>query len=442
MDKNELKKHPILAVEGDSIAEELGIEPGDMLLAINGKTVQDALDYHLMVQEEELVLEIEKKDTAEIWELEIEKDEEEDLGLEFDTNLMDDYKSCRNKCVFCFIDQLPEGMRETLYFKDDDARLSFLQGNYITLTNMSDRDVDRIIKYHLSPINLSIHTMNMALRKEMLNNRFADRLAGYMDRLNDAGITMNGQIVLCKGLNDGRELADSIQKMMAYRPHLQSVSVVPVGLSKHRDGLYPLEPFTKADAETVLETIESFQKAAMKDGDSHFIHAGDEFYFLAERAVPEEERYDGYLQLENGVGSTRLFINTVEDAYANTGGHGKHRKCTLVTGKLMEQALKQVVHIMNDKFPGVEAAVEGVENSFFGPMITVSGLLTGKDIIRQLENKDLGDCVFVPDSLLKSGETVLLDDITLEDMESALGVTVVPVDQYGADFVDRIFNFS
>lgn len=440
MSNDNYKQHPILGVEAGSIGDELGLVPGDCLLSINGSEVQDALDYHLMIQEEELVLEVIKEGSGELWELAIEKDEEEDLGLSFDTNLMDDYKSCRNKCVFCFIDQLPEGMRETLYFKDDDARLSFLQGNYITLTNMTDRDVDRIIRYHLSPINLSIHTMNMALRKEMLKNRFADRLIGHMDRLYEAGITMNGQIVLCKGLNDGKELEDSVRAMMAYKPHLQSVSVVPVGLSKHRDGLYPLEPFSREDGEAVVDAIEGYQAISAGQDGIRFIHAGDEFYFLAGREVPEAERYDGYLQLENGVGSTRLFLDTVEEAYQAVPGHERTRKCTLVTGKLMEGLLNKVVQKMNVKFPGVSARVAGIANDYFGEMITVSGLLTGGDIARQLEAVDLGDRVYVPGSLLKDGEPVLLDDMTLAELEKALGVPIEVLDEYGADFVEKIFG--
>lgn len=299
-------RHRISQVKEGSIAWELEIEPGDELLSINGETVEDVFDYHYLVNDEELELLI-CKQNGEEWELEIEKDLEEDLGLEFENSLMDEYRSCRNHCVFCFIDQMPPGMRETLYFKDDDSRLSFLQGNYVTLTNMSDHDIDRIIRYHLAPINISFQTTNPKLRCEMLHNRFAGDIFPKVQRLYEAGIEMNGQIVLCKGLNDKAELERSISDLTKYLPHLKSVSVVPVGLSKYREGLYPLEPFTKEEAEQVIDTIEAWQKKLFPQYGLHFIHASDEWYLLAGRKLPEEARYDGYLQLENGVGMLKAF---------------------------------------------------------------------------------------------------------------------------------------
>ncbi|MBS7210387.1 MAG: DUF512 domain-containing protein, partial [Lachnospiraceae bacterium] len=309
------KEHIIRSVEEGSIAWELGIEAGDKLISINDNEIEDVFDYHFLVNDEELVVLIEKPDGEE-WELEIEKDYEEDLGISFEQGLMDEYRSCRNKCMFCFIDQMPKGMRDTLYFKDDDSRLSFLQGNYITLTNMSDDDVRRIVKYHLEPINISFHTTNPELRCKMLHNRFAGDALKKVDILYEGGITMNGQIVLCKGENDGEELERSIRDMTKYLPHLQSVSVVPVGLTKYRDGLYPLESFEKEDAKKVLETIHKWQKKIYEEYGTHFIHAGDEWYILAEEEVPEEERYDGYLQLENGVGMLRLLQNEFAETFA------------------------------------------------------------------------------------------------------------------------------
>lgn len=266
-------EHVIKEIVPGSIAQEMGIEPGDRLLSINDTIIEDVFDYHYCVNEEELVLLIEKPDGEE-WELEIEKDYDEDLGIEFEQGLMDEYRSCRNKCMFCFIDQMPAGMRETLYFKDDDSRLSFLQGNYITLTNMNDHDIERIISYHLEPINISFHTTNPELRCKMLHNRFAGDALRKVDRLYEGGITMNGQIVLCKGINDGEELERSIRDMSRYLPHLQSVSVVPVGLTRYRDGLHPLEPFTKEDAREVLETIHRWQDRLYEEYGLHFIHAG------------------------------------------------------------------------------------------------------------------------------------------------------------------------
>ena len=306
-------EHVVKKVEKDSIAWEMEIEPGDVLLKINDEEIEDIFDYQYLIQDEYIEVLIKKQDGEE-WLLEIDKDEQEDLGIEFENGLMDEYRSCHNKCIFCFIDQMPPGMRDTLYFKDDDSRLSFLQGNYVTLTNMSDKDVERIIKYHLAPINISFQTMNPELRCKMLHNRFAGEALKKVQLFYDAGIEMNGQIVLCKGVNDKHELEYSIEQLIQYHPYLQSVSVVPVGLSKYRDGLYPLEPFTKEDAKEVLETIHKWQNTMYEQYGTHFIHASDEWYLLAEEELPKEERYDGYLQLENGVGMLTLLKNEFAQA--------------------------------------------------------------------------------------------------------------------------------
>lgn len=435
-----MKYHKITKVMNGSIAEELGLEPGDELIQINDQNIEDALDYHLLVEDEYLDILI-RKTNGEEWLLEIEKDEDEDLGLVFENNLMDEYKSCRNKCIFCFIDQLPEGMRETLYFKDDDARLSFLQGNYITLTNMQEKDLERIIKYHLSPINISVQTMNMTLRKKMLNNRFADKLKGYIDRLYDAGITMNGQIVLCKGVNDGKELDRSIEELSAYIPHLQSVSVVPVGLSKHRQGLFPLEPFSKEDAQNVLDIIHKWQDKLYNEHGTHFIHAGDEFYLLAKQDFPEEENYDGYLQLENGVGMTRLLKEEFQSCYNELAKDENISKAiSIVTGVLAENIIKLLVNTLKSKYPNIKINVYAIKNDFFGHNITVSGLLTGQDIINQLKDKVLGEKLLLPSNLLKHGENVLLDDITVADIEKALQVNIGIVKSTGQDFISSIIE--
>lgn len=283
-----MKEHVIYKVQPGSIAEELEVQPGDVLVSVNEHNIEDIFDYHYYTNEEYLTVLIRKPDGEE-WELEIEKEYEEDIGIEFENGLMDDYKSCHNKCIFCFIDQMPKGMRDTLYFKDDDSRLSFLQGNYVTLTNMKEHDLERIIEYKLGPINISVQTMNPKLRCKMLNNRFAGEALGKIDRLYEAGIPMNGQIVLCKGVNDGEELKRSIQELMKYMPVMESVSVVPVGLSKYRDGLYPLEPFSKEDAEQVIDMIEEYQRECLKEHGIHFIHASDEWYLLAERELPKRK---------------------------------------------------------------------------------------------------------------------------------------------------------
>ena len=340
-------EHIIKSVEEGSIAWEMGIEPGDRLLQINGSIIEDVFDYHYYTNDEELLILI-QKENGEEWELEIEKDYDEDLGIEFEQGLMDEYRSCRNKCMFCFIDQMPKGMRDTLYFKDDDSRLSFLQGNYITLTNMSDHDIQRIVDYHLEPINVSIHTTNPELRCKMLHNRFAGDALKKIQILYDGGITMNGQIVLCKGINDGEELERSIRDMTKWLPNLQSVSVVPVGLTKFRDGLYPLEPFTKEDAKEVLGIIHKWQKKIYEEYGIHFIHAGDEWYLLAEEELPEEERYDGYLQLENGVGMLRLLLNEFEEAYEPLAGDGREIHLSMATGKLAYPYLKEMLEQNKD----------------------------------------------------------------------------------------------
>ena len=432
-------EHIVKCVEPGSIAEEMGIEAGDKLISINDNTIEDVFDYHYYVNDEEIVLLIEKPDGEE-WELEIEKDYEEDLGIVFEQGLMDEYRSCRNKCMFCFIDQMPNGMRETLYFKDDDSRLSFLQGNYITLTNMSDHDVDRIVKYHLEPINISFHTTNPELRCKMLHNRFAGEALKKVDKFYEGGIQMNGQIVLCKGINDGEELERSIRDMSKYLPHLQSVSVVPVGLTKYRDGLYPLESFTKEDAEKVIDTIEKWQKIFYEEYGLHFIHAGDEWYILAEREMPEEERYDGYLQLENGVGMLRLLMNEFEEGYVELEGDDRKIEVSMATGFLAYPYLKKMIEKLKEKFPNVTVHLYAIRNDFFGEKITVAGLITGQDLIAQLKGQKLGERLLLPCNMLRSGEEVFLDDVTLSEVKDSLQIQVDIVKSSGWDFIEAIMN--
>lgn len=431
--------HIIKNVLPDSIAEELEISAGDKLLAINDQEIEDVFDYHFLANEEYLTVLIEKPD-GEQWELEIEKEYEEDLGIEFEQGLMDEYRSCRNKCIFCFIDQMPKDMRETLYFKDDDSRLSFLQGNYVTLTNMSDHDIDRIIRYHLEPINVSFQTTNPELRCEMLHNRFAGEALKKVDKLYEGGITMNGQIVLCKGINDGEELEKSIRDLLKYAPQLQSVSVVPVGLSKYRDGLYPLQPFTKEDAKEVLHIIHKWQKKAYEEFGIHFIHGGDEWYILAEEELPEEERYDGYLQLENGVGMLRLLMNEFEEGYERLSGDEKVREVSVATGFLAYPYIQKMADQMMEKYPASKIHVYGIRNDFFGELITVSGLITGQDLISQLKGKPLGEKLLLPCNMLRIEEQDFLDDVTIQDVKDALQVSVDIVKSSGQDFIDAVLG--
>ncbi len=442
-----MKKHKIARVVPNSIAEEMEIEVGDLLVSIDGQEMDDVFDYQYLVQDDYLEVLVEKQDGEE-WLLQIDKEPDEDLGIEFDNGLMDCYRSCANRCIFCFIDQMPKGMRETLYFKDDDSRLSFLQGNYVTLTNMSDHDLDRIIKYHMSPINISFQTTNPELRCMMLNNRFAGEALRKVDRLYEAGITMNGQIVLCRGINDGKELVRSIEDLMRYLPHLQSVSVVPVGLSRHREGLYPLEPFTKEDAIITIDIIERYQKEVYEAYGVHFVHASDEFYLLAERELPESDRYDGYLQLENGVGMMRLLFD--EFAAAREGLKSylkKHpklnavkRRISMATGRLAAPYIRELAGELEGMLADTRITVYDIRNDFFGEMITVAGLLTGQDIMAQLQDKELGDRLILPQCVLRSGEDVFLDDYRLSDLEKSLQVHIDIVKSSGWDFVEAIMG--
>ncbi|MCM1325311.1 MAG: DUF512 domain-containing protein [Bacteroidales bacterium] len=439
------KENIVKTVKEGSIAEEMGMEPGDKLLLINNAELEDVFDYQFFIQDSYIEVLVEKPD-GEQWLLEIDKDPEEDLGIEFESGLMDEYRHCHNKCVFCFIDQMPKGMRETLYFKDDDSRLSFLQGNYVTLTNMSDHDIQRICNYHLSPINISFQTMNPELRCRMLNNRFAGEALKKVDVLNEAGIRMNGQIVLCKGMNDGKELEFSIKELMKYIPNLESVSVVPVGLSRYREGLEVLEPFEKEDAKEVLDLIHRYQAVCMEKYGLHFIHASDEWYALAEEELPEEARYDGYLQLENGVGMLRLLIDEFQDALnrrKNDGvsdNGGVLREVSLATGYLAYPYLKRMCQEIEEQYPYVQIHLYAIRNDFFGESITVSGLLTGQDIKNQLLGQKLGEELLLPQNVLRSGESIFLDDLTVEDLEKALQVPIYIVKSSGYDFLDAVVS--
>lgn len=434
-----MPRHIVSRVIPGSIADEMGVEPSDELLSINGQTVEDVLDYHFLTNEEYMTVLLAKPDGEE-WELEIEKDYEEDLGLVFANGLMDEYRSCRNKCIFCFIDQMPPGMRETLYFKDDDSRLSFLQGNYVTLTNMDDHDIDRIIHYHMAPINISFHTTNPKLRCRMLNNRFAGDIFDRVRRLSEAGIEMNGQIVLCKGINDGTELRRTLGDLEEYMPALQSVSVVPVGLTKYREGLYPLEAFGPEDAAEVIDEVERWQQYYVERTGNHRIHCGDEWYLLAGRGLPEAERYDGYPQLENGVGMLRLLEEEVHGVLRGCEGDGREAHMTIATGSLAAPFLGALMADVHEIYPHIKVDVVAVKNRFFGEKITVSGLLTGQDLKAQLAGLPLGERLLLPCNMLRDGENVFLDDCTVEELEQSLGVPVTVVDADGTSLVETIIN--
>lgn len=447
--KNE---HKIKQVYPQSIAEELGIAPGDVLAAINNQEIEDVFDYRFLIMDEYIEVLIRKPDGEE-WLLEIEKDYDDDLGLEFENDLMSEYRSCCNKCIFCFIDQMPPGMRDTLYFKDDDSRLSFMQGNYITLTNMQEEDIERIIRMQLSPINISVQSTDPELRCRMLNNRFAGEKLKLIDRLYEGRVEMNGQIVCCKGVNDGEELRRSIEDLSRYLPFMRSVSVVPAGITKYRENLFPIELFTKKDAEEIIDLIESYQQGFYDAYGLHFIHASDEWYILAERDFPEEERYDGYIQLENGVGMMRLLQVEFDAAWealkASESYHeireGLSRTVTLATGRLAYPMLKELSGKLMEACPGLTVNVCAIRNDFFGETITVSGLITGQDLVTQLKERkeageELGTHLLIPMNMLRSGEEVFLDDMTISDVEAALAMQVAAVDTSGQDLLDALLK--
>ena len=447
--KNE---HVIKEVYPGSIAEEMEIEPGDVLLSINNEEIGDVFDYRYLIKDEYVEAVIRKPDGEE-WLLEIDKEYDDDLGLEFENSLMSDYRSCSNKCIFCFIDQMPPGMRETLYFKDDDSRLSFLQGNYITLTNMKERDIERIIRMQLAPINISIQTTNPELRCKMLHNRFAGETLKYMQMLYDGHVEMNGQVVCCKGVNDGEELVRTLDDLAGFLPFLRSVSVVPAGITKYRDGLFPIGLFTAGEAGEVIDLIESRQQEYYDRFGLHFIHASDEWYITAGREFPEEERYDGYIQLENGVGMMRLFINEFNEAFEALLGSPEYetlaetldRTLTIATGKLTGPTIRGFAEQRMRAFPRLHIHVSDIRNDFFGETITVSGLVTGQDLIRQLKERkeageDLGGALHIPSNMLRVGEQVFLDDVTVQDVERELNMRVVPVEPGGNEFIQAILD--
>lgn len=431
--------HLITGVEPGSIAEECGLEPGDRIGAVNGHEIEDFFDYQYYIEEEFLRVEVLTKDGEECT-LEIEKEEDEDLGLVFESFLMDDYNSCCNKCMFCFIDQMPPGMRETLYFKDDDSRLSFLQGNYITLTNMKEKDIDRVIRYHLAPINISVHTTNPELRCRMLHNRFAGDVMEKIRRFSDAGIPMNSQVVLCKGVNDGEELDRTIRELGDFLPCMESLSVVPVGLTKYRDDLPKLEVFTKEDAKKVLSQIQGWQKHFLETRGTSFVHASDEWFILAGEEFPPVDYYEGFGQLENGVGMMRLLISEVEERLSELTGDDREKSVSIATAKLAFPTIRKLAEQVTAKYPRMHIHVYCIENTFFGEQITVSGLLTGQDIERQLEGRELGDELLLPCNVLKADEDIFLDDMSLSSLSESLQVPVNIIQSEGQDFVNKIIS--
>ena len=429
----------ITGVEKASPAAKHGILPGDILISINGHDINDVLDYRFRLTEKKITLLIHRG--PDLKEITIKKDEYSDIGLEFETYLMDKKHSCRNKCVFCFIDQLPKGMRDTLYFKDDDSRLSFLMGNYITLTNLSEEDVDRIIEMKTSPINVSVHTTNPELRVKMMKNKNAGKVLSYLRRFADAGISLNCQIVLCKGINDGKELERSMTDLAALYPSLVGVSIVPAGITNYREGLCHLEPFTAEEAGEVIDTIDKFGEKCLKKFGTRLFFSSDELYIEAGRELPGEDYYEGYPQIENGVGMIRSMNGEFTDEldFLDEYDLEKPRKVSVATGAAAYDFIKSLADRLCEQVPTLECHVYKIINDFFGHNITVAGLLTGKDLANQLNGKDLGDRLLIPRVTLRSEGDVFLDDTTPEWLSEQLGgIEVVPVESTGNDFVSKV----
>lgn len=432
-----MNKAIVKKVEKDSIAALVNITEGDILLSINSNSLIDIFDYMMLIQDEQLLLTIQKP-SGEIWEIEIDKDEDEDLGITFTEELIDGEKSCNNKCIFCFIDQLPKGMRETLYFKDDDSRLSFLTGNYVTLTNMPMEELERIANLRLSPINISVHTTNPELRKAMLNNRFAGDIMEKINYLANRGITMNTQIVLCKGVNDGNELDRTINDLSKLYPHIESLSVVPVGLSKHRKGLYKLEPFTKEEANKTIEQIVIHQKKMHKKNTINFVYIADEFYLTADKQIPDSNHYDGFSQIENGVGLLASMRDEIIDNLTNTTYQENERDITIATGVLAYPFIVEMCKKITEKYGKIKINIIKVDNKFFGYKVTVVGLLTGSDLLRELENHDISQELLIARSMLKADRDIFLDNVTVKDIEQKFNTTIIPVLNEGHDFIKKI----
>ena len=431
----------ITEVLRNSPSKRKGIAAGDVLISINGNEINDVLDYRFYLTDTKIELLCKRGD--EEYTVNFTKGEYDDIGLDFETPLMDKKQTCKNGCIFCFIDQNPKGLRESLYFKDDDSRLSFLHGNYITLTNMTDADVARIVKMKFSPINISVHTTNPELRVKMMKNKRAGEVLKYLDDFKNAGLSMCAQIVLCRGINDGDELVRTMNDLAAYYPQLVSVAVVPAGLTKFRDGLYPLSDFTAEEAVRVIEAVDAFGEKFLKEHGTRLIYAADEFYLKAGKELPGAGYYEEYSQIENGVGMLRSFSDEFsigkEDAESDSDGK-LERRVSVVTGVASYPTLLKLTDELQQSVAGLTVDVYEIINHFFGESITVSGLLTGKDIAEQLEGKDLGDELILPENCLRFGEEVFLCGMTVSELSEKLGVPIRIAKNDGFEFIDAVMG--
>lgn len=434
-DKKEIFIDKVL--EG-SIAEEVGIEEGDILLKINDNEINDIIEYRYLICDELLNVLIRKPDGEE-WEIEIEKDYYEDLGLDFDDPIIDNAKRCHNKCIFCFIDQLPKGMRESLYFKDDDSRLSFLQGNFVTLTNMGDEDIERIIKYRISPINVSVHTTNPELRVEMLNNKKAGNIIDRLKQLTETGININCQIVLCPGINDGKELKRTLDDLFNFYPQISNVAIVPVGISRFRENLFEMKGYNKESSTDLINLVSQMQMKFIEKSGEPFARLADEFYLMAEHELPGYEHYGDFDQIEDGIGMIRYFEKCINDDLEDINVDGKGKECAFITGLSSSNFIEKISKHIEAKL-NIKISVYPIRNDFFGEKITVSGLLTAKDIINQLKGRLKENIAFIPASMLRADTDIFLDDISLEELQEKLKIRIIKCKYTGEDLISKINN--
>lgn len=429
----------IKSVVKNSVCDKKGIQSGDILISVNENEITDVLDYQYYIAETALKLVIQRGEKAYLL-CKLKKSRYEDIGLEFETYLMDQQHTCTNDCIFCFVNQMPPGMRESLYFKDDDARLSFLFGNYITLTNLKPKEVDRIIRMKISPINISVHTTNPQLRCEMMHNRFAGERLDYIKQLSDAGIGINCQLVLCPGINDGKELERSLQDLGKLYPNLLSIACVPVGLTKYRDGLYPLKRYEQQNAREVIETVARFSEPFFEQHGTRLAYASDEFYIRANLPLPDEDFYEDFAQLENGVGVIALLRSDFRELCREAKADQRTRRFSIATGMDAAPFIRELVDEAAQKWHNLEYEIYAIRNDFFGESITVAGLVTATDLMNQLKGKNLGDVLLLPNCMLRHEQDKFLDDYTVADLETALGIPVKIVGTEGDSLLRGILE--
>jgi len=432
-------ENKIINVKKNSIAEELDIGVGDILLSVNDEVIEDIIDYKYMISDNYIELKV-KKSNGNLYEYEIQKEIDEDLGMDFENPLMDKIKTCTNKCIFCFIDQLPKNLRGSLYVKDDDTRLSFLSGSYLTLTNLREKDIAKIIRYGLSPLKVSVHTTNPELRFEMLKNKKAKNIMELLNKFKGTNIEIDTQVVLCKNLNDGKELKKTIEDLRELQPNIRSIAVVPVGLTKFREGLPELYGFDKESSSEVIDIIEKYNKTYRDEINTNFVFLSDEFYINANRKIPTNDYYEEYQQIENGVGMTRLFNWEISQKLKKNYKTKFKREYNIITGELAYDNIKKIANKIHEKYPNIKIIVHKIINNFFGHSITVSGLITGVDIINQLKGKLENKNLIIPNNMIKFNEDIFLDNVRIKDVERELKSRVIISKVEGNNFMKLILG--